>query len=332
MSSLADLLKKDDKPIPVKQKNIYISQSLMKDLFDKHQEVVPHCPLMIYEKYITKQYRTEATESMQAGLLGETIILGASAKGGVTEALRPNKITGKPLTTEVNVRQMCELAQKVLTKHQVNIIKEYNTQVPINKHVRDNVYFLTELDLFPTMFIRYPDDKEAKIEIACIDIKFAPDAHGGFGAFDWSNVQYLDHCQPDSIFYLLTDFDIELNKKFNPDFDKKVGYDNVFTSFIRQHLNKVKFYYMVIGYKKEIDFKQIRYIERLREDEQNLRQKDFKQRLNKTINQVQFYNEFGWNPHPYHHKIGNMIKGCIKCPVNKSNGGYCDKADEIVSV
>ena len=54
------------------------------------------------------------------------------------------------------------------------------------------------------------------------------------------------------------------------------------------------------------------------------RQREWKERARKTLAQLNLWHQKNWKPEP-----SNL---CIKCPVNKKNGGYCDKGSEIQTI
>lgn len=335
MGGLADLLNKEkgssgEKSTTIIPDNepIIISQSLAKHIIDKNQEPVPHCPLQIYECDIKRNFDFP-TDSMEAGNFGEGLLLGESADGVKKELKRKNN--GEMTIDEVRIRGQVQMANIKLLKHQINIIPHYNTQVPIAIRF-EGCILQTKIDIFPTPIVI--DDKQY---IAIVDIKFSQDISTNFGPYQWRNgIAWMDHLQPDALFLMLDNLDIDLCKQMYPDFEKRVGYDNIFTPFILKWSNHIKFFYFVIGYKK-VDIEDIIIIERMKHEIINgkattTRQQETKERLRKVADTIKSYYEKGFIPIPY--EDPKNFRGCSKCYVNihnKKPGSYCKCAQEIIS-
>ena len=107
---LADLLAHQnnkelaDKATKESKKILKVSQSLLKLLYNQPQELLPHCPLEIYESYFNpeKKFKIE-TEAMTKGKFGEGLLLGKSAKGDLVTELEKNKKTGEPVIDELRI-------------------------------------------------------------------------------------------------------------------------------------------------------------------------------------------------------------------------------------
>ena len=336
---LLDLLKKKEQPIQQEGKRVIkVSQSLLKLLYDKNQELLPHCPLEIYETYISpnKDKYDTTTEAMLKGKFGEGFILGKSAKGDLVTELPKNKKNGEPVIDEVRIRQMAQLAKIKLTEYRVPIYPNINTQVPIACYLMRtpelDVILQTELDLFPTSI--YID---GKYYLAVIDIKWTSNPHSSYGSFCWSTPQYMDHIQPDSIYWILEHIDLDLCKQLNPEFDKEVGFDNIFTEAVKNNIkSNIYFFYFVIGFnavemnnildpirrfKYEVDDKG-NYLN-------NNRQVEVYERMRKGVELLERYRAEGYIPVPYEDKYN--FRGCYRCAVNKKNGGFCEIAKQVVN-
>lgn len=335
---LLDLLKKEEEQQPKQQGKTerFVSQSLLKLLYDQHQEPLPHCPLEIYELYINKEKKFKSeSEAMTKGKFGEGLLLGKSAKGDIVTELERNKKTGEPVVDEIRIREMAHLAKIKLTEYQITIYPNINTQVPIACYLErsdeEDVILLTELDIFPTTILI-----DNKYYLAVVDIKWTSNPHSTFGSFCWSTPQYMDHIQPDSIFYILDNIDLELCKGLNPEFDKSVGFDNIFTDTVKRNLSNISFFYFVIGFNK-VGFDNI--LQPIRRNKMELgqdgkpmnnnRQLEVKERMRKGVELLRRYDKEGHLPIPYEDKY--HYRGCSKCPVNKKNGGYCNEAQQIIN-
>ena len=340
MPSLTDLLnQKDNKPKQEQAKQpaeLFMSMSLIKDMTDNQGNAIEHCPKKIFNDFFSPVKKELEREVYNIGKFGEYLILGGSARGDIVTELPRSKRDGSMLQTEKNIREMAAIAKIVMQKHQITVLPLINTQVPVICKVDgyNDVYLRTELDLFPTTFIPNPHKSEKQGCIACIDLKYAP-KYKGFAAYDWSNVEYMDHCQPDSIFYLLERYDKDLCIKHNPEYNLKVGYDNVITPYVQQFMkDSVKFFYMVIFYNDGIDEKNIRFFERKKHEDNtktyNLRQREFHQRMVGCIETIKNYFERGFIAIPYSDTYRH--RGCKYCPLNKLHGGDCEESQTIQSV
>jgi len=341
MLSLTEILnQKENKPKEqTKQpQELFMSMSLIKDMTDNQGNAIEHCPKKIYNDFFSSDKIKLEKEVFNIGKFGEYLLLGGSAKGEQVTSLPRSKKDGvSMLTTESNIRSMVDIAEKtVIVKHQIRILKLVNTQVPIICKVDgyDNVYLRTELDLFPTTFIPNPHKSEKQGCIACIDVKYSS-KYKGYGAYNWEQFEHMDHCQPDSIFYLLERYDRDLCIKFNPEYNLKVGYDNIITPYIQQFMKDgVKFFYMVIFYNDGIDEKNIRFFERKKHEDNtktyNLRQREFHQRMVSCIETIKNYFERGFIAIPYNDTY--RYRGCKYCPLNKLHGGDCEESQTIQSV
>jgi len=340
MGSLSDLIK-NNKVEPVKKeenKIIHISQSIIKRLYDKNQEPILHCPLELYECDIKHNFDFP-TSYMIKGMFGETLLLGSCAKGKKVEDLEKHKKTHLPLKDEVNIRQQITEANKFIIANQINIIPHYNTQVPVICKVEENVYLVTELDCFPTI-IWVKDG----LKLCALDLKMSSDINSTWGEYAWrKNFEYMDHCQPDSIYWLMDHIDIDLCKKTYPEFETKVGYDNIFTQQVINNLHKLVFIYFVIGYDK-VDIKDMELFRRCKHDvnekgEEMLtnhnRQRDFYERMRKSIELLKVYYDRGFLPIPYNDV--DRKRGCHKCHCNVMNKSelnpkaFCEEGNKIRS-
>lgn len=307
--------------LPETEKQFFLSQTLIKAVTDRHGYLLEVCPRFIYENYIQKKYR-EVTLPMMHGMYGETAVLGGGAKGQVVKDLPRHKKNGEKLAAQKNIDEQAHRFNKWCLDKGVNIIPSYNTQLPIAKKFSEKVMIRTEIDVFPTTYI----DKTG-IKLAVMDIKFTGDVNNTSGSFCWGAPEFIDHIQADMTYWLLQDFDMELNLKYNP--EKEEIYKAIFEN--QTILNMIKneqvyFIYFVIGYKKQPLEEQVRFLHReYREPNGSLfRQNEWQERARKTMAQLREWAGKNWAPLP-----GNY---CDKCPVSQRNGGYCDKFAELKSI
>jgi len=329
-----EVIKKAIPPIPgtgklvVKdaEKRFYLTQTLIKEITTKHGYYRDDaCPRAIYEKYMAKNPIMEVTtEPMQAGIYGETLILGGGARGKVVDGLSLNKKTNQKRKHQLNIEEQALRAPIWCLKKGISIHKGINTQVPIAKYFDPDkkIIVRTEIDLFPTPFIHNDN-----LEIAVMDLKFTGDIYSDFGDYSWGKPEFLDHLQADMTYWLLQDFDWELNVRLHP--HKEEIYEAIFKNDViidAIQNEKIMFIYFVIGYIKQPLETQCAFVYRsYRENNGSLlRQNEWKERARKTLIQLSQWREKDWEPLP--------SNNCIKCPLAKANGGYCDKAINIQQV
>lgn len=183
------------------------------------------------------------------------------------------------------------------------------------------------IDVFPT-----PVLWKGEWKLALLDVKFTGDVNSEFGEFCWGKPEYLDHLQADLYQFILgSDFDINLNKQMNKEFDVAVGYDNIFTPFVRERIinRDFIFLYVVIGYKKDDLQNQFKVIERkfwnAPGSESAVRLRELQERIRKALLVLREYDASGWKPNA-------LYSRCNKCSVSKYNGGPCDHAQREQSV
>lgn len=308
--------------VPKEEKQFFLSQSLIKEVTDQHGNFKEVCPRVVYEKFITKKYR-EMSMPMLQGIFGETLILGSGARGQSVTDLPRHKRTGEKLIDQKRIEEQALRTPIWIAEKMMSIIPGVNTQIPITKRYKGNILFRTEIDIFPTPFL----DDDGKLKYAVVDLKMTGDVNAEFGYSPWGAPQFVDHCQADATYWLLQDFDMELNLKFNP--EKEEIYKMIFEnkSLIKAIENEdVIFVYFIIGYKKEPLDQQIAFIQRLYRDESgsDLRQREFHERVRKTIAQLKQWHEEGWKP--------MQNDKCSSCPVLTKNGGYCDQGNSIKKI
>lgn len=325
---------------PRRPSPLFISQSLMKTMTkstDWYQDdssfTKTYCPRQVYHFFFTKDYK-EHKDVYDKGTFGESLLLGYTASMDTVTDLPKHKKTGAARVDEDRIRLMAKIAKIKFAYHQIAVHEGLNTQVPLAAHIERDVYIRTRLDLFPTPFIADPKITDSDSIFACIDTKF-PKSLDGFGDFNWRQFEHLDHCQPDSIYWQFEHLDLSLIKKFYPDFEKEVGFDNIYTPKILSIINEVMFYYFIIAYDKVTDENiMIRSFPKTGVDDNQNRQAEFRERMNRVISLVEYHFEMGFDPVPFIDiKRG---RGCHKCPINikakpylNNPCGYCEDFIEL---
>ena len=302
----------------------FMSQTLIKRLTDQYGNFKEVCPRQIYEEFITKTRKIQ-TLPMLEGQFGETICLGGGAKNQKVTDLPRHKRTGEKLTSQLNIEEQARRFPFICNANGISVIPNINTQFPIVKRFgteKSKRLIKTEIDIFPSPFLF-----EHGFGLSVIDLKFTGDVNSTFSDFGWGDPDSLDHCQADITYWLLQDFDMDLNIKYNP--HKAEIYKTVFGNpTIRNMIENedIKFLYLILGYKKQPLEEQVKIIQRNYRDDNGtlIRQKELDERIRKCYAQLNEWAMNSWPP-----EEGDR---CFKCPVNKSNGGYCDKAPRIKEV
>ncbi len=307
--------------VPDVEKRFFLTQTLIKEITDKHGEYKQVCPRYIYENFITKQYRT-VTLPMMHGIFGESLVLGGGARGQKLEDLPRHKKSGEKLTAQLNIEEQARRFPLWCSEKGISVIPGINTQVPIAKRLNKNVIVRTEIDLFPTPFLM-----EGKYMLSVMDVKFTADVNSRFGDYCWGAPEFVDHLQADMTYWLLQDFDMELNVKLNP--EKQEIYKSIFENEAVSKMIKnedIVFIYFIIGYKKQPLYEQVNFIYRSYREANGslLRQDEFKERARKTLAQLSEWKAQNWPA-----KEDNY---CDKCPVSQKNGGYCTQFNKIKTI
>lgn len=310
-----------------KPKQFYLSQSLIKEITTWNGDYTEVCPRLVYEKFITGNYRY-TTDAMIQGIFGETLVLGGGARGQEVRDLPRHKKTGEKLSAQKNIEEQSRRFNLWCAQKGISVIPGVNTQVPIVKRFNERTLIRTEIDLFPTPFLY-----QGEYKMAVMDIKYTGDVNNTSGPFCWGAPQFIDHLQADITYWLLEDFDMDLNIEHNP--HKEEIYRTIFGNETIQKVIKEKglmFVYFIIGYKKQPLEEQVLFLHReyyeIGESRNPAtmpkRQREWQERARKTLAQLNMWHQQGWKPEP-----GNI---CLKCPVNKVNGGYCDMAPELRTI
>ena len=296
-----------------------VSQSDMKYFLFKGDERENYCPRYAMEAVIGRHYKKPPTDSMLAGSYFETLVLGSGAKGEITLDLPRKKISPKAerewLAEGKNLKDL--KGEKTIDQLRIEIqaerckqrayqlgvdINPIVTQVPLIKHLWDNIFLIGELDIFPALV----STERGKI-LAIIDLKLTSNVHSRWGDFCWGAPEFMDHTQAYQYLELVRDIDITLNPHIAPILEK-------FPYLIQQGSDgDIGFNYWVFGYQKEP-----------LEEQENLniwveydalKQRELYESVRKYIAIVQSFGQYGTlNKVPARPSSDN----CKNCPV-----AYC---------
>jgi len=298
-----------------------LSSTLIKQITDQWGNVKDYCPRQIYHLYLKKDFKLEK-EVFDYGSYGEYLILGAGAYENVTD-LPKHKKTGKKRVTQRRIEEQARVHFPRIYRQLFStmIIPFYNTQIPVYKYDKENNIILRGIyDHFPT--ITFIDGNEPKLAI--VDVKFTANIHSTFG-LGWGDPSKMDHLQSDLYLRLLTDIDIDFNKKMDPLFDKNVGYDRIFTDVILEMIRqeKITFVNLVFSYNStdsDNGFKPvIRTFKNYKNPFQDDRTQTLKERIRKTLAHLEQIKSSGYEPYPN----SDLCKGCPVAKLISNKNGYC---------
>lgn len=186
---------KDDKPI------FRISQSLIKKYTDKEGKEIDRCPFKIYTCYIIKSHSTTTTLSMLKGSYFETMCIGATAYGAVTDLPRKIRPANEKTIDHIRIDKQVENFKILADRYGLEITKN-NIQIRHEKewdrYMHDDVIIIITGVTDIETNILY----NGVILDAVIDLKLTGDIHNTWGDFNWSNPKYMDHIQMDMYFEL----------------------------------------------------------------------------------------------------------------------------------
>lgn len=317
-----------DGPFLTEQDQFLLSSTLIRNITDQHGNVKDYCPRNIYHLYIKKDYSLKK-KVFSYGDYGEYIALGGGAYETVTD-LPKHKKTGKKLVTQRRIEEQMKIHFPRIYNQLFSgmIIPFYNTQIPVYKYYKKyDIIVRSVLDHFPA--ITFLDGNEPKLAI--MDLKLTADVHSTFG-MGWGDPDKMDNLQPDLYLRQLKDFDMDLNKKMDPVFDKNVGYEKIFTDVVRKFIEdeKITFVNMVFSYNKtdpDNGFKKtIRSYRDITNPFSDDRTLMVNERIRKTLAHLSEMKENGFQPIP-------NADICKDCPVKKllsgKGDGYCEEYHKL---
>ena len=284
---------------------LIISQSLIKNLYDKSQEELPYCPRKINHYYILSDVPKEISMAMMEGIFFETLCIGAGSDGQAIKDLPRHKKTGEKLTAQVRWERQAMAFKMLAAKHQLAVYPGINTQTVIFKRWNDDVIVRGVLDIFPSTLF-WKDKMRAVIG----ELKSTADVHNTYSDFSWGSPEFMDHLQGDMYHWLVRDIDFGLNPHL-----LELMTDRLLEAI---KSDEIYFIYWVFGKKEPLE-DQFKQIERgyLPESDPN-RQNEMKERVRKSIASLEMSEMEGWPVRP--HK-----DNCPKCTVSILNGGYCEE-------
>lgn len=292
----------------------YMTQSLTKELgffvVEEDIEEQPICPYQFYKKNISKEVKKPPSEPMALGLKLEQGTLGASAKDDKYE-IEKDKRTGKPRAKERRVDEHILAFPAMANREQIVVYKDFNTQVGITKHYRDEWYVHGTLDIFPTTKLSKVGNKPKMVN-AIIDQKATGNINNKW--FSENNLMSSISCYGNPKFlaknqgliykWLTQDIDPELNQHLFDDY----GWNKEFL----QKINQIDFmfYLMVHDLSKDIsesDDKVRFFLMKWNERREQLLYK----LLDMSIQAYEYYEKEGWKPNP------SNEKRCAECPLTE---------------
>lgn len=296
------------------------TQSDMRMIIRKGEEI-PHCPRQFMEVKVLKNFSWEPTLSMLYGSYFETLCLGRGAAGKMVLDL-PRKvlsekkkremqimgipdeqIKGEKTVDQIRIEQQALRFPQRLTELKVTI-NEYNTQVPILKHLWDNVYVSGELDIWPSLMLTHEG-----LRWVILDLKLTSDVYNTWGEYCWGEPENMDHTQGHMYLELIKNIDFHLNPHL------RELQDTMPTVFEMANNGEFSFYYWVWGYKKEPLHLQEKY--NIRVHYGPTERSELWESFRKYVAIVEHYLALNAIP------TQPCYDFCAKCPVSSLNGGYC---------
>lgn len=292
-----------------------VSSSICSKVLSKGEEI-DFCPAKV-RAYILEGKDEFSTDSMEKGNFYESLLLGSSRDGTKVLQLERKKVSDKAKreatkkglpppepemrVDEIRIRTQAQMSEIKLFNHKVQIVKEFNTQVPVFK-IWNGIFLEAHLDIFPTplcLDLDKPDD----IRIACIDTKLTIDLDSTFPPFCWGKPEEIDITQALMYYFMLEDIDYSINPYL------------LLINQKERQFPDVQFAYFVAEYRSDERMKSEFFPVR----KTDMRMNEIKEIIRKTASIIEQHNETGWPENPSYNK-------CKNCPLNPSNNGKCTKA------
>ena len=280
-----------------------INKSLIGQFMYNGQEE-PHCPYQVFMHYISKEWESKPTESMQKGLFFETLTIGQSADGtGVTDLPRGKK--GNKSVDQIRIEEQALIFNQMYPQYHMIIIKEgrnRNVQIPFCTEWKDpkyknfddlKIYLKGVIDIVSPISVGHYN-----YNMCIIDLKLTKNRFSTYGKYSWGNVEQMDHTQP----------------------------------LLYSYGTGLPFMYWVFDYQADNDKRGHKFFpvktqnaEDSADPELQTRYNEFHETIRKTIRYlIQYHNE-GW-PRKANY---DSCKNCIDNPVN---GGTCPCSNNIQEV
>jgi hypothetical protein len=184
---------------------LYISSSVIKKMFFKHNLREDLCNMNYWWCEIMKRCERRPSESMMKGVYFETQILGSGAQGEALYDLPRHKKTGDKLTDHVRIDELVHMWDQFAVNHDIMVVKEgeqKNTQVRVGPMELDiveikekwpnlKVFLKMDTDLISPI----TDDDGNHYDMAVIDLKLTQSLTNTFGEFCWGTPEHMDHLQ-----------------------------------------------------------------------------------------------------------------------------------------
>jgi len=267
-------------------KEIYISQSFIKEIAFKWEERPDVCPWRIYNTWVLRIFKRDPSDAMLYGEYFETKILGRGARGKML-SLPGNKRTGTKRVAHERIDEAVIRFNKVKEETGI-IVTNRNVQVRRETPWLDSsdeikVYLHGTADIISPFLYDYGGNI-MEFDVAVLDTKLTSDRdvcyqdkNKPWGSFCWGCPEKMDHLQ--GIFY--------------------------------STLFELPFLYLIFDYRKDNPGWKPVAVNNIMLNPDNpeakLRQKEFERGINWTVETIKGYYATGWPKCP-----GDW---CLKCPV-----------------
>jgi hypothetical protein len=234
----------------IKNGNVVLSQSITKELglyvIDDQIEELEWCPKKLYHKFIANDYPDYKTDSMDAGIVAETLLLGGGAKGQSKESISTKK-NGEKRVLQTRLEIQANRMYGYMFANGVRINK-FNTQVPLIAKYSDNIWLRGEMDIFPVT---------VDGNISIVDFKSTKDIYSDFFTIVpprvyacvnscWGTPNKIAKNQPLFYHFLARNFEstgLDNLIKFSPENEEK--YRNLFS--LGYDYSECDFWYFIAG-------------------------------------------------------------------------------------
>ena len=284
----------------------YLSQSTIKQ-FIRHGNELEYCPYERYKAIISREETRPTTLFQLRGQFFESISIGGVSSYSTHPVLdlprkRLNKKTlilnpkakGEKTVSQLRIEEQSKIFKEKAEQYGI-VYNELNTQTKIYKRYEHDksIILRGEMDIFPTII-----KKDGKYKLAIIDLKLTGNLENGFGDFNWSDFESMDHLQAMFYLYLLKDLDFDLNDELNP----RNNLRELIKGDILELLNNEQmiFIYWIFDYKPA-------YTDMFKEYyTSELKWKQFHETLRKATALLEMEHKLGWRPRP----SDSLCNGC----------------------
>jgi hypothetical protein len=287
-------------PVPdFRQDKLIISYSTPISIMFYKNNDQPHCPAMV--NALLNGYNTPSSETMDAGKLFETLLLGGGRGGEQTTQLRRKEVSQKAKNDalkkglpepkpemridEIRIRLQADRSKVIFFNKKIQILTGLNTQVEVYKRI-GNIIVRGTLDLFTPILW------ENKIFWTIIDTKITMD-FTSFGKYCWSDPSNIDITQPVLYWWLCQDIDYSINPMLKAMFPDEQQFPDLMTMFF------------VANYKCREELLRSEFIP---VEITVIRIKELQEVIRKTVATIEMYEKEGFLANPDYNR-------CKECPL-----------------